>query len=68
MQQITNTKKAGIKSSEFWLSSIAALLGIILASGMIPEGGTVGQIIGGVVSLLASLGYTASRTKIKTES
>jgi hypothetical protein len=57
--------RAGIRTSEFWLSSIATVLGIVLASGAIPEGGMVGQIIGGALSVLASLGYTASRTQVK---
>lgn len=57
--------KPGYKSTEFWLSSIATILGIVLASGAVPEGGMVGQIIGGVLALLANLGYTASRTQVK---
>ena len=57
--------KPGYKSTEFWLSSIATILGIVLASGAVPEGGMVGQIIGGALALLANLGYTASRTQVK---
>ena len=59
-------QKPGFKSTEFWLSTAATILGIALASGLIPEGGQVGQIIGGVLALLANLGYTASRTKVKS--
>jgi len=58
-------EKAGYKTTEFWLSAIAAILGIVLASGAIPDGGTAGQIIGGALSLLGTLGYTASRTQVK---
>jgi hypothetical protein len=58
--------KPGYKSTEFWLSSAATVLGIALASGAVPEGGMAGQIIGGVLALLANLGYTASRTKVKS--
>ncbi len=57
--------KPGYRSTEFWLASIATVLGIVLASGAVPEGGLVGQIIGGVLALLANLGYTASRTQVK---
>ncbi|NRA40564.1 MAG: hypothetical protein HRU15_20635 [Planctomycetes bacterium] len=60
-----NSKKPGIRSTEFWLSTGATVLGIILASGAIPDGGMAAQIIGGIVSVLASLGYTASRTQVK---
>ena len=60
-----NPKNPGIKSTEFWLSSGATILGIVLASGVIPDGGMAAQIIGGVLSVLASLGYTASRPQVK---
>jgi len=61
----TTPTKPGYKTTEFWLSSIATILGIALASGALPEGGTIGQIIGGVVALLANIGYTASRIQAK---
>lgn len=57
--------KAGFRTTEFWLASLATILGIVLASGAVPEGGMVGQLIGGVLALLANLGYTASRTQVK---
>ncbi len=59
------TTKPGFRTSEFWLSAVAVVLGIVLASGAVPEGGLVAQIIGGVLSVLSGLGYTASRTKVK---
>jgi len=65
-EEITTTVKPGIRTTEFWLSSVALLLGLVLASGAIPEGGLAAQIIGGVLSVLSSLGYTASRTKVKS--
>lgn len=58
--------KPGYKTTEFWLSGIATVLGIVLASGAIQDGGMVAQIVGGVLSVLASLGYTAARAKVKT--
>ena len=58
-------KKPGFKTSEFWLSSTATMLGILLASGLFADGGTATQIVGGALSILASLGYTASRTQVK---
>ncbi len=58
--------KPGIQTTEFWLSSIATLLGVVMASGAIHDGGIVAQIIGGVLSVLAALGYTAARAKVKT--
>lgn len=58
--------KPGYQTTEFWLSGIATVLGVVMASGSLPEGGLAGQIIGGVLSVLAALGYTAARAKIKT--
>ena len=57
--------KPGFKTSEFWLTSLATVMGLVLASGAVTEGGMVSQIIGGVLALLANLGYTASRTQVK---
>jgi hypothetical protein len=56
---------AGYKTTEFWLSLLAMVLGVVMASGVIPQGGLAAQIIGGCLSVLAGLGYTASRTQIK---
>ncbi|MBA2479062.1 MAG: hypothetical protein H0V44_00230 [Planctomycetes bacterium] len=64
----TTPVKAGYRTTEFWLSAIAVLLGLVLASGAIPESGIVGQVIGGVLSVLANLGYTAARAKAKAGS
>jgi hypothetical protein len=62
-----NPQKAGFRTSEFWLSTIATLAGILLASGALTEGGTAAQITGGILAVLASLGYTASRTSLKQQ-
>lgn len=65
--ETTQQSKPGYRTSEFWLSSLAMLLGVVLASGAMPEGGIASQIAGGVLSVLASLGYTASRTQVKKQ-
>ena len=61
-----NDVKPGYKTTEFWLSAIATIVGLVLASGLIVEGSSVARIVGGVVAVLAALGYTASRAKIKS--
>ena len=53
--------KPGYKTTEFWLSTLAAIVGLIVASGVVPDGGFGAQIIGAVVSGLAALGYSVSR-------
>lgn len=57
--------KAGYKSTEFWLSLVATLIGGLLASGVIPTDGVWGTITGLVTGLLASLGYSVSRAWVK---
>lgn len=59
--------KPGYKTTEFWLSTVATLCGLLYASGVIaPDGtGTVEKVVALVVSVLASLGYTAARKAVK---
>ena len=57
----TKTVKSGYKTTEFWFSSIAALLGILLASGAVAEGGSVEKIMGMAATVCAGLGYSVSR-------
>jgi len=59
--------KAGWKTTEFWLTSAAAVAGMVVASGVVdPDGaGTWDKVVGLIVSTLAALGYTASRAKVK---
>ena len=57
--------KPGYRTTEFYLSTAAAICGILMASGVIVEGSTAATIVGGVITVLASLGYTAARSKNK---
>lgn len=64
-----NETKPGYKTTEFWLSLLATLLGFVLASGAmegVSQDSWVAKLVGGAVAVLASLGYTASRAKVKT--
>mgnify|MGYP006295731821 CR=1 FL=1 len=64
-----NETKPGYKTTEFWLSLLATLLGFLLASGVmdaVPQESWIARIVGGLVAVLASLGYSASRAKVKT--
>ena len=54
--------KPGYKTTEFWLSLIATILGFVMASGLVIEGSQVAQYIGGAMAILAQLGYTGART------
>lgn len=60
--------KPGYKTSEFWLSTIATIVGLVMASGIldtVAETHWSVRVVGGVVAVLAALGYTSSRAKIK---
>jgi len=62
-----NTKdpKPGYKTSEFWLTTLVTLTGLLTASGVIQSGSSWDKIVGLVVSALAAMGYSASRGSVK---
>jgi len=53
--------KPGYKTTEFWLTTVATIVGLVMASDIIPSDGIWPKITGLVVALLSSLGYTVSR-------
>lgn len=63
----TPTLKPGWKTTEFWLMLAAEVIGLLLAAGIVQIGNdtTVGKIVGGAIAVLAALGYTVNRSKLK---
>lgn len=57
----------GYKTSEFWLSLLAMIIGSIFASGLVGEGGAVGEILGMSAVILGKLGYTVPRGLAKAK-
>ena len=57
--------KPAYKSTEFYLSLAAMLIGALLASGVFPDSSPWLKLLGAVSSILGALGYTASRTFVK---
>lgn len=57
--------KAGWKTTEFWLSFAAVLVGTVTASGVIPADSVWERVVGLVVAALAALGYTGARLALK---
>lgn len=57
--------KSGYKSTEFWLSVAAVLIGALLASGVLPADSFWLKAAGLAAGALASLGYTVSRGFVK---
>lgn len=53
--------KPGYKTTEFWLTNAAFLLGALLASGLVGDGSALAKLIGLAGSILSTLGYTISR-------
>ena len=54
-------QKPGWKTSEFWLSLAAVLVGAFVASGVLPAEHLAMKIAGFVLMALASLGYSVGR-------
>lgn len=55
----------GYKSTEFWMSLAAVLVGALLSSGVLADGSVWAQALGVVASMLGALGYTVSRSYVK---
>lgn len=63
VDEIPSDVKPGYKTTEFWLSLIATLVGAVLA--LVPSTSKVGQICGVVSMVLGALGYTVVRGGVK---
>jgi len=59
----TEKVKPGWKTTEFWLSLLA--IGVSLVTALFNPQSTIAQIAGVIGAVLASLGYSASRSSVK---
>jgi hypothetical protein len=61
-------EKPGYKSTEFWLSLVATLVGALMASGILEasESEWDNRIVGLIAMALTSLGYAVSRSMTKS--
>lgn len=57
--------KPGYKTSEFWLSLLVMVLGALMSSGVVADGGATATIIGGALTLLSGGVYTLNRMGVK---
>ena len=57
-------KKEGYKTSEFWMSLAAILVGMMLSSGAVSNALAL-QVLGGAATMLTALGYQVSRSYVK---
>jgi len=53
--------KPGYKTTEFWLTAAASIIGLLFASGIIPTDSAIDKMLGMVVVALGTLGYSVSR-------
>tara|TARA_R100000152_G_C6780123_1_gene212518 strand:- start:2351 stop:2611 length:261 start_codon:yes stop_codon:yes gene_type:complete len=58
-------KKPGYKSTEFYMSMAAVVIGAVASSGLLEEDGALTKIVGIVMAALVALGYTGSRLTLK---
>jgi hypothetical protein len=64
--ELPPTVKPGWKTTEFWLSKVAIILGALLASGLVADGSSTMRIAGMAAVVLSSFGYTISRGMAKS--
>ena len=57
--------KPGYKTTEFWMTAGATVVGLAIASGIVPDTGVWPKIVALVISAFAAMGYTVSRTAVK---
>ena len=57
--------KTGYKTTEFWLTLFAVILGAVLAAGLVPAEGPWLQIAGVAETALIAMGYTGARMNLK---
>jgi hypothetical protein len=55
----------GYKTSEFWLTAAATLVGMLIASGAFADAGAAGKGLALIASALAAAGYSYSRALVK---
>ncbi len=60
--------KPGYKTTEFWLSTATTILGLLLASGVIPTQSVWAQVVATAAMVLSPTAYTAGRAKAKAAS
>ncbi len=58
--------KPGWRTTEFWLSALATVSGLGMASGALAAGSTAAQTVGLIASALTAMGYSASRGRAKS--
>lgn len=57
--------KPGCKTTEFWLTLAAIIVGAVASAGLFVEDSTPAKVVGVVGATLATLGYQGARSRAK---
>jgi len=58
-------KKPGYKSTEFYMSMLAVVIGAVASSGILDGSDGLTKVVGLIMAALVALGYTGSRLTLK---
>ncbi len=58
-------KKPGYKSTEFYMSMAAVVIGAVASSGILEGSDGLTKVVGLIMAALVALGYTGSRLTLK---
>ena len=59
--------KPGWRTTEWWLTLAAVVVNAVLGSDMLTEMPAVGKVVCALGAVLAALGYSSHRTRLKKE-
>lgn len=65
MNDTPTEPKIGYKTTEFWLTAAASLIGLLFAAEIFPSASSGEKFLGLAAMVLTTLGYTVSRTMVK---
>lgn len=57
--------KPGFKTTEFWFTALAQIVGLLMASGAFADDSIIAKIVGLAAMALSTLGYQVSRGMAK---
>jgi uncharacterized protein HemX len=63
-ERMETKDRPGYRTTEFWLSTLAAIVGVILASGLV-ETSPIMKVAGMAAAVLSAMGYSVSRGMTK---
>lgn len=65
LSPLPSSPKPGYKTTEFWITVVTSIGGLLAASGAFAENSPWLKIVGLIVAAATSMGYTASRAQVK---